>query len=94
VLLSRNVQSEHVAAGEVFKQRYYGNINNLSFVGQWYFQVIPNLNMSQQWKVSKQRYYRTLNTLGLCRPLLLSGYVQSEHVAAVESIQATILSDT
>jgi len=32
----------------------------------------------------KQRYYRNLNTLRLCRPVLLSGNVQSEHVAAVE----------
>jgi len=43
VLLSGNIQSEHIAAGEVFKQRYYVNINNLSF----------------------------------CRPVLLSGNVQS-----------------
>jgi len=30
VLLSGNAQSEHVAAGEVFEQRYNRNINNLS----------------------------------------------------------------
>ena len=30
VLLSGNVQSDHVAAGKVFKQRYYRNINTLS----------------------------------------------------------------
>jgi len=29
MLLSANVQSEHVAAGESFKQRYYRNINIL-----------------------------------------------------------------
>jgi len=41
----------------------------------------------------KQRYYRKLNTLRLCRPVLLSGNVQSEHVAHGESIQTTILSE-
>jgi len=40
--------------------------------------------MSQQWKGFKQRYYRYLNILSLCRPVLLSGNVQSEHVAAGE----------
>jgi len=30
VLHSGNVQSEHVAAGESLKQRYYRNINTLS----------------------------------------------------------------
>jgi len=30
VLLSGNVQSKHVAAGKIFKQRYYRNINTLS----------------------------------------------------------------
>jgi len=36
--------------------------------------------MSQKWKVFKQRYYRNLNTLRICRPVPLSGNVQSEHV--------------
>ena len=31
VLLSGNIQSEHVAAGKVFKQRYYRKLNTLSF---------------------------------------------------------------
>jgi len=31
MLLSGNIQSEHVAAGEAFKQRYYRNIENWSF---------------------------------------------------------------
>jgi len=31
MLLSVNVQTEYVAAGKVIKQRYYRNINNLSF---------------------------------------------------------------
>jgi len=30
VLLSGNLLSEHVAAGEVFRQQYYRNTNNLS----------------------------------------------------------------
>ena len=29
----------------------------------------------------KQRYYRNINTLSLCRPVLLSGKVQSDNVA-------------
>jgi len=37
--------------------------------------------MSQKWKVLKQRYYRNFNTLSLCRPVPVSGNVQSEHVA-------------
>ena len=40
--------------------------------------------MSQQWKGIKQRYYRKLNTLSFCRPVLLSGNFQSEYVAAGE----------
>ena len=43
--------------------------------------------MSQHRKVFKQRYYRNLNNLRPCRPVLLSGNVQSEHVAAVEIYQ-------
>jgi len=39
----------------------------------------------------KQRYYRNLNTLSLRRLMLLSGNVQSVHVAAVEIVQRTIL---
>jgi len=39
----------------------------------------------------KQRYYPNINTLSLCRPVLLSGNVQSEYVDAVESFQTTIL---
>jgi len=49
--------------------------------------------MSQQGKDYKQRYYRNINTLSLCRPVLLSGYVKSEHVAAGEIVQTTILSE-
>jgi len=49
--------------------------------------------MSQQWKGFKQRYYLNLNTLRLCRPGLLSCNVQSEHVATVEMVQTTVLSE-
>jgi len=42
---------------------------------------MSKLNMSQQGNGLKQLYYRNLNTLNLCRPLLLSGNVQTEHVA-------------
>ena len=35
----------------------------------------------------KQRYYRNIYTLTLCRPVLLSGNVQSEHVAAGEMVK-------
>jgi len=49
--------------------------------------------MSQQGKWFKQRYYRNLNTLSLCSPVLLSGNIQPEHVEAVENIQTTILSE-
>ena len=48
MLLSGYVQSEHVAAGKVFKPQYYGYIN----------------------------------TLSICRPVLLSDNFQTEHVAA------------
>jgi len=41
----------------------------------------------------KQRYYRNLNKLRFCRPLLLSGNVESENVAAGEMVQTTVLSD-
>jgi len=40
--------------------------------------------MSQQGRVLKQRYYWNINILSACRPVLLSGNVQSEHVAAGE----------
>jgi len=54
---------------------------------------MSNLNMLQEGKEYKQRHYRNTNILRLCRPVLLSGNVQSEHVAAVVSVQATILSE-
>jgi len=34
--------------------------------------------------MSKQRYYRNINNLRICRQVLLSGNFQSEHVAAWE----------
>jgi len=50
--------------------------------------------MSQQGKGFKQRYYRNLNNLKLCRPVLLSGNVQFAHVAAGDIVQIKILSDS
>jgi len=41
-----------------------------------------------------KRYNQKLNTLSFYRPVLLSGYVQSEHVATGERVQARILSET
>jgi len=49
--------------------------------------------MSQQGKVFEQRYYQYLNNLSLCKPVILSGNVQSEQVAEVESVQTKILSE-
>ena len=49
--------------------------------------------MSQQRKVFKQRYYRKVNILSYRRPVLLSGNIQSEHVAAGEIDQTKILSN-
>jgi len=43
--------------------------------------------MSQQGNVFKQRYYRNCNNLRLCRPVLLSGIHESEHVAAGLNVQ-------
>jgi len=49
--------------------------------------------MSQQGKGFKQRYYRNVNTLSLCRQELLSGNDQSEHVAGGEIVQTNISSE-
>jgi len=48
---------------------------------------MSNLKISQKWKVLKQRYYRKINTLSLCSPVLLSGNVRSERFAAGEVVQ-------
>ena len=94
MLLSGNVQSEHVAAGESDQSNDNKGILTLQdSVCQCYFQVTSNLNMSQQGKGFKQRYYRKLKTLNLCRPVLLSGNVQSEHVAAGKVFKRAILSE-
>jgi len=37
--------------------------------------------------VFEKRYYRNINSLSLSRSELLSGYVQSEHVAEEEIVQ-------
>ena len=75
----------------MFKQAYYRNINTFRPCSQCYFQVTSNLNMSQKGEVFKQRFHRILNIIRLCRPELLSGNLQSEHVARGESVQTTIL---
>jgi len=43
--------------------------------------------------MSKQQYDGNINTLSLCRPVLLSGNVETEFVAAGERVQTTILSE-
>jgi len=43
--------------------------------------------MSQQGRLFKHRYYRDINNLSQCSPVLLSGNVQSEYVAAGEVVQ-------
>jgi len=47
--------------------------------------------MSQQGIGVKQPYYGNITNLGFCRPVLLSGNVQPEHVAAGERVQTKIL---
>ena len=48
---------------------------------------MSSLNMSQQGKWFKQRYYRNINSSSICRPVLLSGNLQSEKFAAGEAFQ-------
>jgi len=79
--------------GKISKKRYYRNFKKLRLSRQGYNQVTSNLNMSQERKGFKQRHYRNNNDLGLCRTVLLSGNFQSEHVAAEEIVEETILSD-
>jgi len=49
--------------------------------------------MSQKLQGFEERYYWIIITLSLCRPVLLSGYFQSEHVAEGEIYKTTILSE-
>ena len=70
-----------------------GTLTHKASVGQCYFQVTSNLNMSQNWKVFKQRYYGNINTFTLGRQVFLSDNFKSEHVAAGEMDQTTILSE-
>ena len=72
--------------GKGLKQRYYRNIYILRPCGKGSFQVTSNLNKSQEGKEFKQRYYRNLKILSFCRPVLLSGIVQTEDVAAGEIV--------
>ena len=94
MLLSGNVQSEHVAVERVQTNDIIGTLTLKASVGHSYFHVTSNLNMSRKRKVLKKRYYCNINNLSPCRPVLLSGNVQSEHVAAEEAVQTTILSET
>ena len=41
----------------------------------------------------KQQYHRNINTLSFFRPVLLSGNGKTEHVAAGEMGQTSILSE-
>ena len=54
--------------------------------------IVPSENFAAGENF-KQRYYRNINTLRLCRPVLLSGNFQSEHVAAGENVETKILSE-
>ena len=49
--------------------------------------------MKQQWKGFKKQNYRNFNHLRPYSPVLLSGNIQSEHVAAGDRFQTTILSE-
>jgi len=69
-----------------------GTLTLSASVGQCNFQITSNLNMSQQGKAFKQRYYLNIYTLNLCRPGLYSGKAHSEHVATAEKFQTAILS--
>jgi len=59
-----------------------GSLALYSSVDPCYSQVTSNLNRSHQIEGFKKRYNRKLIVLFLCRPVLLSGNVQSEQVAA------------
>jgi len=61
--------------GKFWNNDIIGTLTIQASVGKGYFQVTSNLNMSQQGKYIKQRYYRNINTLSLFRPLLHSGDV-------------------
>ena len=89
MLHSGNFQSEQVAAGKVFKERYYRNHDTLMFCRP----VLLSGNVQRPAEERfQQRYYRKLKSLRLYRPVLLSGNVESQDVAAVVMFQTTILS--
>jgi len=73
--------------GKFSTKRSYRKIKNLRLSRRGYNQGTSKLNMSQERKVFKQRYYRNNIDLGLCRAVLLSGNFQSEHVAAEEIVE-------
>ena len=90
MLLSGNVQSELVATEKIFQTTILSE--HLHFKALKSSVTLGNFQseMTQQWKLFKQRFYWNLNNLSLCKPVLLSGYVQSEHVAAGERDQTKI----
>jgi len=94
VFPSGNFKHERVAlGGNVSYNDIIDPLTLQAALGQCYFQVTSNLNMSQRVKVSMKRCYWNINILSLCRLMLLSGNVQSEHVAAEEEFQTSILSE-
>ena len=94
VLLSCNFQSEHFASVESVQTMILSELEQIyDSVGQYYFQVTSNLNMSQQGKRFKQRYYGKFYNLRICSPGILSVNIQSEHVAAGKSVHTTKLSE-
>ena len=90
MLLSGNVESDSRSSWKVSNNDIIGKLANFSSVGQCYSHVTSKLNRSQQLEESKLQYNRKLSSLFLCRPVLLSGNVESEKVAAAGTVQATI----
>jgi hypothetical protein len=86
--LTSNVKG--LSSWKVSNNDIIGSLALYSFAGQCYSQVTSNLNRSQQLEGFKQRYNRKLSTVFLSWPVLLSGNVQSEQVAAAGRVQATL----
>ena len=61
MLHSGNVQSEHVAAGESFKQRYYRNINTLSLRRPDLLSGNVQSEHVAAGETFKERYYRYID---------------------------------
>jgi len=58
------------------------------------FRQLPNGKCHSRGNISYNDIIGTLTLFSLCRPGTLSDNFQSEHVAAVEMVQTTILSET